>query len=477
MRSRAVIITALAFSILCTFACQEGKEPRCPGSTWSTYVVPEDAGYASDRLSTARALYDDIGSAAFMAVLDGAVLVAWGDIERRFMCHSVRKSFLSTLYGIHAAEGTIDLEKTLEELKIDDMPSLTPDEKRARIIDLLQSRSGVYHAAAYETPAMKERRPARGSTKPGELWYYNNWDFNALCTIFEQETGKRIFEEFKKRIADPLQMEDFRLMDTYYHLEEQHSIHPAYPFRMSARDMARFGLLFLRNGTWKNRAIIPGEWVEASRRSYSTISYWDGYGYGYMWWVNIDETDGKYGMYAALGFGGHMIAVLPSKNLVFVHRSNTYLYETVEKADFLKLIDAVLDAKVSPPRAAPALVPLEAQPERIAAGPDVPIRLEVYEGSFEFVSEEIFKDAISLIIGDMIGGSVRIEIDRGRLLMTDNLGQKFFLDPRSPTEFLVEDMELPVLFEMNDEGRAVGITLDGSPAWRITGKRTGPLRE
>lgn len=477
MRLRAIIITALALSILSAFACQEDKGPRCPGAAWSIYATPEDAGYASDRLSKAQALYDDIGSDAFMVVLDGAVLVAWGDIERRFMCHSVRKSFLSALYGIHVEEGTIDLEKTLEELKIEDVPPLTPEEKQARIIDLLQSRSGVFHAAAYETPTMKERRPARGSTKPGELWYYNNWDFNALCTIFEKETGTRIFEEFKRRIADPLRMEDFRLMDTYYHLEEQHSIHPAYPFRMSARDMARFGLLFLRNGTWKNREIIPREWVEASRRAYSTVSYWEGYGYGYMWWVNIDETDRKYGMYAALGFGGHMIAVLPSEKMVFVHRSNTYLYETVEKADFLALIDAVLDAKVSPPRASSAVVPLEAPPERIAAVSDVPVRLGDYEGSFEFVREELLDSTIPLIIGDMIAQSVRIEVDRQRLLMTDNLGQKFYLDPRSPTEFLVEDMELPVLFEMNDEGRPVGITLDGSPAWRITGKRTGPPRE
>jgi CubicO group peptidase (beta-lactamase class C family) len=477
MRSRAVIITALALSVLNSCAVQEDKEPRYPGTSWSMYAVPEDAGWSSDRLSSAKALYDDIGSSAFLVVSDGAVLVAWGDIERRFMCHSVRKSFLSALYGIHVEEGTIDLENTLEELKIDDVPPLTKEEKQARIIHLLKSRSGVFHAAAYETPAMKERRPARGSTKPGEFWYYNNWDFNALCTIFEQETNARIFEEFKRRIADPLQMEDFRLMDTYYHLEEQHSIHPAYPFRMSARDMARFGLLFLRNGTWKNRAIIPGEWVEASRRAYSTVSYWEGYGYGYMWWVNIDETDVKYGMYAALGFGGHMIAVLPAENMVFVHRSNTYLYETTEKNDFLRLIDAVLDAKVSPPRAAPAVIPPEIPPERTAAGPDVSISLADYEGSFEFVSEELFDATIPLIIGDMIGRSVRIEVDRHRLLMTDNLGQRFFLDPRSPTEFLVEDMEIPVLFEMNDEGRPVGITLDGSPAWRISGERTGSPRE
>ncbi len=465
------IIMVLALSLLSACTVQKSTETRFPGPVWDRFATPEDAGWSSERLSTAKALYDEIGSDAFLAVFDGAVLVAWGDIERRFMCHSVRKSFLSALIGIHASEGRIVLEKTLQELNIDDIPPLTNEEKQARIVHLLQSRSGVYHAAAYETPAMKERRPERGSKKPGEFWYYNNWDFNALCTIFEQETRAGIFEEFKRCIADPLQMEDFRLIDTYYHLEQQHSIHPAYPFRMSARDMARFGLLFLRNGTWRNRNVIPEKWVEASRRAYSMVPYRKGYGYGYMWWVNTDEADRKYGMYAALGYGGHIIAVLPKENMVFVHRSNTYLNETTSMAELLQLIDALLDAKVSSPQSKPNIIPLEVQLKRATAEMDFPIRLEDYEESFQFDTEELLVSTIPYIIGDMIGQRVQIEVDRQRLLMTDNLGQKFVLIPRSPTEFLIEDMEIPVLFEMNDEARPVRITLDGSPAWRIFGGR------
>jgi len=74
-------------------------------------------------------------------------------------------------------------------------------------------------------------------------------------------------------------------------------------------------------------------------------------------------------------------------------------------------------------------------------------------------------------------------VDGNRLLMTDNLGQKFFLVPQSPASgaapapsaaparFLVEDMEVPVYFDMGDGARAVRITLDASPAWKISGKR------
>ncbi|UCF04571.1 MAG: serine hydrolase [bacterium] len=467
----SAVPVALAVLVVCVCTDRGDEGPRYPGITWSRYASPEEAGWSSEGLQAAKAIYDEMGSDAFLVVFDGAVVVAWGDNERRYMCHSVRKSFLSALVGIYVEEGRIDLEKTLEELKIDDVPLLTSEEKEARVVHLLMSRSGVYHPAAYETPSMKERRPLRGSHRPNEFWYYNNWDFNALCTVFEQETGERIFEAFERRIADPLQMQDFRLMDTYYHLEKQHSIHPAYPFRMSARDMARFGLLYLRQGAWIDRSIIPGEWVRVSRQAYSKVPDRAGSGYGYLWWVNVDEADRKSGMYAALGYGGHMIAVLPKENLVLVHRSNTYLNETVRTSDILRLIDAVLDAKVAPPRTEPQIVPLENLPPSAEAEPDLAVNLKDFSGSFRFDREELLDSTIPYIIGDMIGQSVRIEVDGGRLVMTDNLGQKFFLVPSSPTECLVEEMEVPALFEIDDEARRCAIFLDGNPAWRIRGVR------
>lgn len=201
------------------------------------------------------------------------------------------------------------------------------------------------------------------------------------------------------------------------------------------------------------------------------MPYWDGYGYGYMWWANVDETDRKYGMYAALGYGGHMIAVLPQDDLVIVNRTNTYLGETASSADLLRLIDAILDAKVSPPKAEPKLVPLEVAPKDTEVQRDSSIRLEDYAGSFEFDSEEVFVESIPYVIGDMIGPSVRIEAEGRRMLMIDNLGQKFVLVPRTRTEFLIEDMEIPVIFEIDEKGRPLGITLDASPAWKIAGRR------
>ncbi len=460
------LITLFAFVAGCAGPGMEGA--RFPGATWEMYATPEEVGWSADGLSAVRAVWEEAGSDAFLAVYDGAVLISWGDVGRRYMCHSVRKSYLSALFGVYVGEGEIDTLKTLEEMGVNDVPPLTAEEKRANILHLLQSRSGVFHAAAYETPKMKERRPERGSAEPGELWYYNNWDFNALCTIFEHETGMGIFEAFKGRIADPLRMEDFRLMDGYYHLEEQHSRHPAYPFRMSARDMARFGLLLLQDGTWNGTRIIPEDWIEISTSAHSLVPYWDGFGYGFMWWVSVDEADQKFGMYAALGYGGHMIAVLPEQDLVIVNRANTYLGEAVSRDDLMRLVDAVLTAKVSSPKAEPELVPLRVDTKEVER--DSKVRVEGYLGSFELEDEEIFAESIPYVIGDMIGHRVRIETEGSRLIMTDNLGQRFILVPRSETEFFIEDMEIPIVFEIGDEGRPVEITLDGRPAWRITGR-------
>ena len=112
--------------------------------------------------------------------------------------------------------------------------------------------------------------PPRGSHVPGSFWYYNNWDFNVLGTVFEQQLHLKIAAEFRDRIAAPIGMQDFRLEDMHYFggttqtAAVEQSIHPAYHFSLTARDMARFGYLFLRGGAWKGQQLIPSDWVTES---------------------------------------------------------------------------------------------------------------------------------------------------------------------------------------------------------------------
>ena len=146
-----------------------------------------------------------IVDSALMIVTDGQVVYEWGNTTNNFQAHSMRKSLISALYGVAVDRGEIDTSLTLRELGIDDKTPLTEAEKEATISDLLKARSGVYIPAAGEAASMKASRPRRGSHAPGTFWYYNNWDFNALGTIFDQETGEEnIYSAFKRRIADPL---------------------------------------------------------------------------------------------------------------------------------------------------------------------------------------------------------------------------------------------------------------------------------
>jgi len=319
-----------------------------PGATWGHVKSLREAGWSSEKLKEVRQYSLTIPTDAVMVVEDGLVVAEWGAISEKIWIHSMRKSYLSALYGIYVSKGVIRLSKTLAELGIDDNPpSLTAEEKRATIEDLLKARSGVYHPALEEAAWMQNIRPERGSHPPGTFWYYNNWDFNALGTIFEKETGRRIFDEVKLRLADPLQMEDFQATDGKYDTGKS-SIHRAYPMRMTARDTARFGLLYLRGGVWRGKQVVPKDWVRRSVTAYSSAGKMGGY--GYLWWVarngrlfpgvTLDE-----GAFAAEGVGGNCVVVIPSRKLVVVNRVNTKAGHRVKSSEIGQLLSLILAAK------------------------------------------------------------------------------------------------------------------------------------
>ena len=341
----------------------QSSTDRVPGDQWMQFTDVSQAGFDPAKLDAARGNWESIPSSAFMVISDGAVVAAWGEYERRFMCHSVRKSFMSGLYGIYWDRGEIELNKTLADLGIDDEPDpLLETEKQARILDLLKARSGVFHPAAYA--GRTDSRP-RGSEGPGRYFAYNNWDFNTVATILMNETGDDAFESFDEHFGQPLQMEDWRLSDGYYHYELDKSKYPAYPFRMSARDAARFGLLYARLGMWGDERILSENWVRRSTALYSI----DGdpatatMGYGFYWWILRDARFEPYGAYTALGVGNQAIAVFPKLDMVIVNRANTYEGEGTPPPQLMDLMAQVIDARTGTAAANPQLAPLADQPD------------------------------------------------------------------------------------------------------------------
>lgn len=266
---------------------------------------------------------------ALLVVQQGRVVLQYGDLAKRYMCHSMRKSFLSALFGREVQRDPALLSRTLAQLEIDDRQGLSAQERQATVHDLLAARSGIYHPAGYETPWMRAIKPPRHSAAPGVQWCYSNWDFNALGTIYRQVTGRDIHAAFKDEIADPIGMQDFRYDATHRDGElvaDPCSMHPAYPFRLSTRDLARFGQLFLDGGRHEGHAIVDAHWVQASLLPYSHAG--DLGAYGYMWWLARDGVAFPHavlpaGAFHAMGAGGHYCVVLPSLQAVIVHRVDT----------------------------------------------------------------------------------------------------------------------------------------------------------
>src|SRR5262249_55371365 len=145
---------------------------------------------------------------SFVAVVDGLILQDYGDPAHLSYIASVRKSVLAMLYGNYVANGKIRLDKTLKDLKITDVGGLSDQELEATVSDVLGARSGVYHEASYSGDDLASA-PPRNSQKHGTYYLYSNWDFNVLGTIFEQETGREIYDALESDLAKPIAMQDF----------------------------------------------------------------------------------------------------------------------------------------------------------------------------------------------------------------------------------------------------------------------------
>lgn len=161
MEHRLLWLGLPALLLLGGLSVQAEGDTHFPAESWEWYEAPERAGFCSDHLRAVREASEKLDTAAVMIVYQGRVVDGWGDLERRFECHSLRKSFLSALYGVQAARGNVDLEATLADLEIDDNDPLSEVEKQATVRMLLQARSGGYHPALYETAAMAAARPRR----------------------------------------------------------------------------------------------------------------------------------------------------------------------------------------------------------------------------------------------------------------------------------------------------------------------------
>lgn len=295
-----------------------------PGITWAD-AAPADSGWSPERLTAVTTAARGIGSDAVLVVHRGRVVHEVGHTRLPMNLYSGRKSVLSVLIGREVDAGRLKLDATLAELGIDDLEPLTDAEKTANVHQLLQARSGVYHPAAYEMVAMKFARPRRGSHAPGTFWYYNNWDFNTLGSIYQRASGLTVFEGLQQHLAGPLQMEHFQMAQHTHWEREAASQHPAYVMWLSARDFARIGLVMARGGRWRGQRIVSEAWVAESTQAHSAVGEgWSGY--GDLWWVPLRGfpfwTRQPGDVFFASGNHGQLLWVDRARDLVVVHATD-----------------------------------------------------------------------------------------------------------------------------------------------------------
>jgi CubicO group peptidase (beta-lactamase class C family) len=179
-----------------------------PGAEWQSIDSPESAGFSPRRLAAVREWVSSLDTTAVMVVVGGRVLFSHGDVTRLGYLASVRKSVLALLYGPPVANRTIALDRTLRDLKFTDVGGLLPRELDATIQHLLMARSGIYHPASNGGDNLAHA-PPRASLAPGAKYLYNNWDFNAAGAVFEDLTGRNIYDALETDLARPLGMQDF----------------------------------------------------------------------------------------------------------------------------------------------------------------------------------------------------------------------------------------------------------------------------
>jgi CubicO group peptidase (beta-lactamase class C family) len=280
---------------------------------------------------------------ALVVVKDGHIVYETyrneSDESTRFITFSVAKSYVSTLIGLALADGAI---KSLDDKVTDYLPEMKGSGYDGPTIrDLMRMRSGVDWLEVYQFGsdtqltqvhdnslvayryrwcdyAANESKP--GTNKPGEAFNYATLDTSVLGCILERAVGKTGAEYMSEKLWKPAGMES----DAYWIMDGPDSVGREFygaGFNATARDHARFGLMFLNGGVANGKQVVPADWVTESTvpdEGYEPAGPDEPFGYQYQWWT-FPGSDA----YAALGLHHQFIYIDPENNLVIVKINHT----------------------------------------------------------------------------------------------------------------------------------------------------------
>jgi len=238
--------------------------------------------------------------------------------------HSITKSVTSALVGIAIDDGHI---KSLDDRMVDyftDRTIQNLDERKQSITlrHLMTMKGGfdwqewTYSYSDPRNPWIQALRSPDTvqfvldrpmATQPGSVWSYNGGYSQLFSAIITQKTGMGTLDYANQNLFGPLGITEVR-----WNQDRQGIYDAGGGLQMFPRDMAKFGLLYLHNGKWDGRQIVPADFVAESVKTHTSFTASSGYGYESWWTYPLDDY------YYAAGLNGQRIYIVPEKDLVVV---------------------------------------------------------------------------------------------------------------------------------------------------------------
>jgi CubicO group peptidase (beta-lactamase class C family) len=247
------------------------------------------------------------GSLNGIIVRNGYIVAEWGDTQRVDMTFSVTKTFLSTVVGLAWQKGLIrDVNDRVAEYV--PQAGLFDGAHNSKITwDHLLRQTSDWQGALWGKPDWADRPegrtpadwPNRPLSEPGTRYKYNDVRVNVLALAALQVFRRPLPQVLREEVMEPIGASSTWRWHGYDNAwieldgQRMQSMtgggHWGGGMFISARDMARFGYLFLRNGRWKEREIVSPKWIAMARTPGPAND-----SYGYMnWFLNVDRKDPK----------------------------------------------------------------------------------------------------------------------------------------------------------------------------------------
>lgn len=317
--------------------CAPKQASYWPTEEWQV-SPPEDQGIDSVAL---KHLSKIIGSdVAFLVVQNGYIVAEYYPSfypkHHRHHIHSCTKSVTSILVGIAMQEGYIG---SVDDAVLDYFPEYefaNMDERKEAITlhHILSMSSGLDWEGYFDSPDLQSLLDSPDWTQctldrpmeyePGKVFNYNSGGTQLLSAIIQRETPSTTEAYAREKLFEPIGISNY----TWSFGRSPKGITPgAWGLFLTVRDMARIGYLYLNEGCWDGKQVVPQDWVrrstsvqiaDAKLHAKLNVDSRLNFDYGYQWWVPKQYPNYTY---AARGwYGDHyaFINVIPGLNTVIV---------------------------------------------------------------------------------------------------------------------------------------------------------------